>query len=172
MPEPHPGVATIDAFMNAEKRLLGADGPLVWRPGRSIYERILRLPIEINGELLGQSLFITGFPRERQLKFRIGIIFPPAICRIDYAANERHPNSLARPLDYVPASVRGPHYHSWRANRRFFSAPTTPIKLHNAEPLPTPGRSFDAVLRWFCNDTRIELPANHTVELPLRETLL
>jgi hypothetical protein len=140
MPEPHPGVATIDAFMDAEKRLLGADGPLLWGPGRNINERVLRLPIEVNGELLGQSLAITGFPRERRLKFRIGIIFPPAICRIDYADNERHPNSLARPLDYVPPFVRGPHYHSWRANRRFFSAPTTPIRLRNAEPLQTPGR--------------------------------
>jgi hypothetical protein len=75
MPEPHPGVATIDAFMNAEKRLLGADGPLLWGPGRNINERVLRLPIEVNGELLGQSLAIIGFPRERRLKFRVVIIF-------------------------------------------------------------------------------------------------
>jgi hypothetical protein len=170
MLEAHPGVETIDAFMAAQKHAMGADDLLAWQPGRNTNERVLRLPLEVDGEQHGQTLLIKGFPRERGLKFRIGINFPPAICRVDFA-NEIHPNSKSEPLDYVPR-IEGPHYHSWPANRRFFTAPRTPLRLHNAIDLGTPGRIFDAVLRWFCEDVRIQLPANHTIELPRQETLL
>ena len=97
----------------------------------------------------------VGFPYQRDLKFRLGILFPAMVCRLDYT-DETHANSadgVAKGL--VPAMVQGPHYHSWSLNRRFFKWVTKPPKLHDAAPYTEAGKTFDAVLRWFCADTNI-----------------
>jgi hypothetical protein len=91
---------------------------------------------------------------------------------LDYT-DEYHPNSLLIDGDGIPAAVNGPHYHSWRINRRFFKGASLAPKLHNAEPFVNQARTFDAVLRWFCDDTKIVgLPPSHFIELPRRDTLL
>jgi hypothetical protein len=116
---------------------------------------------------------IVGFPREPALKFRLGILFPAMICRLDFT-DETHQNSLGGFLTRtVPLHVTGPHYHSWPINRRFFRGVTVPPRLHDALPYSGSGRTFDAVLRWLCADTKIDsLPPSHSILLPIRDTLL
>jgi hypothetical protein len=130
-------------------------------------------PLEIAGELPGAQLLIVSFPRERALKFRLGVLHGGIVCRLDYT-DEVHVNSLGGAASGdVPPYVSGPHYHSWPLNRRFFHGVAKPPKLHDAAPWNQGGRSFDAILRWFCGDTMIEsLPANHRIELPWPDLLL
>jgi hypothetical protein len=163
----------IEAFLATPKRVVGyASGP-TWNRGFSVHEVVMKYPIEIDGELRGSQLMIVGFPREPELKFRLGILFPGMICRLDYT-DETHVNSISgSSAGTVPYMVSGPHYHSWLLNRRFFRGVTRPPKLQDAAPYTQSARTFDAVLRWFCADTRIEsLPPNHLISLPARELLL
>jgi hypothetical protein len=168
--DPH-FLRTIDAFMAAEKHLVGAEAPMVWQPGGNAYEMVIKLPIEVGGEFMGANLQVTGYPRERALKYRLGIIFPPAICRLDYVTDETHSNTRAVATDGIPGLVRGPHYHSWPLNRRFVQRINKTSRLCNAEEFNGP-RTFDAGLRWFCGETRIILPPRHQIELPTRTLLI
>lgn len=158
----------IDAFMAMRKRIVASDVPGDWLSGYRASEVQMKYPLEVEGELRGQ-LMIVGFPRERGLKFRIGILFPAMLCRVDHT-DETHTNSISGWQDYgLPPLVVGPHYHSWPFNRRFFKGSTVPPRLYDAIPFK-PGRSFDAVLREFCADTNIEAPpANHAISLPPQE---
>jgi len=166
-------VDAVDAFMATPKRIVGFDSPPIWAPGFNEHERVMKYPLEIEGELRGAQLMVVSFPLQLALKFRLGILFPAMICRLDYT-DETHPNSADSVLaGRCPPIVTGPHYHSWQLNRRFFKGITRPPKLHDAVPYNDPGRTFDAILRWFCSDTRIEqLPPGHLIELPPAETLL
>jgi hypothetical protein len=166
-------VQAIDAFLATPKRILGHDSASQWAPGFSAHERVIRYPLEIAGELRGSHLMVVGFPRELGLKFRVGILFPGMICRLDYT-DETHVNSLSGvAAGTVPLEVTGPHYHSWPLNKRFFKGVTKPPELHDAVAYEEPGRTFDAILRWFCTDTNIEsLPPNHRILLPVRDLLV
>ena len=166
-------LARVDTFLATPKRVAGSDSPPTWGPGFTPHEREMKYPLEIGGELPGAHLMVVCFTREQSLKFRLGILYGGMLCRLDYT-DETHPNTLDGIADNgLPPVVRGPHYHSWPLNRRFFRGVTIPPKLHDAAPYNEPGRSFDAVLRWFCGDTGIEsLPANHRIALPVPELLL
>lgn len=166
-------VAAVDAFMATPKRIVGHDTAPQWGPGYSHHEVVVKYPLEIGGELRGSQLMVVGFPRQRDLKFRLGILFPAMICRLDYT-DETHINSVSGFLSgRVPYKVTGPHYHSWPINKRFFRGPTVPPKLHDAVPYEEAGRTFDAVLRWFCANTAIEsLSPSHRIELPAYELLI
>jgi len=164
--------SAIDVFMDAEKTIIGADQPYVWGEGYNPHERVVKFPLEVAGEQKGARLEVVSFPNEIALKFRLSICFNAAICRLDYT-DENHTNTLSAPNDGVPSAVSGPHYHSWRSNRRFFKGSAMAVKLHNAEPFVNQARTFDAILRWFCADTKIRgLPPNHLIELPRRDRLL
>jgi hypothetical protein len=162
----------VDEFLRSEKKVVGLDEPGDWSIGRNSHERVLYLPLEIRGEQNGSKLMIVGFPRARDLKFRLGIILEVMICRLDYT-DEVHENSLsAIPLE-IPFTVKGPHYHSWPINREFCKGGSLPSKLLKAAPFTTSARSFDAILRWFCADNGIEgFPPHHKVELPRSDLLL
>jgi hypothetical protein len=148
--------AAVDAFMAAQKRILGHDNAPQWGPGFSPYEIVTKYPLEVEGELRGAQLMVVGFSRERNLKFRLGILFPAMICRLDYT-DETHANSISGFLmRALPYAVAGPHYHWWPLNRRFFRGVTVPPKLLDAMPYNEPARTFDAILRWFCAETNIE----------------
>lgn len=166
-------VAAVDSFMAASKRIVGYDSAPSWAPGFSPHETVMKYPIEVDGELRGAQLMVVGFPRQRALKFRLGILFPAMICRIDYT-DETHTNTVDGVMaGTVPAVVNGPHYHSWPTNRRFFRGVMTPPKLHDALPYTGAARTFDAVLRWFCADTNIaSLPGNHSIGLPPTDQLV
>jgi hypothetical protein len=166
-------VAAVDAFMATPKRIVGFDSPATWAPGFSAHERVMKYPLEIEGELRGAQLMVVGFPLQRDVKFRLGILFPAMVCRLDYT-DETHNNSADGVMGGIcPPVVVGPHYHSWSLNRRFFKGVTRPPKLHDALPYNENGRTFDAVLRWFCSDTCIEqLPTGHLIEPPPPERLI
>ena len=166
-------LARFDAFMATPKRIRATDSPPVWGPGFTPYERQMLYPLEIAGELPGAHLMVVCFPRERSLKFRLSILYGAPTCRLDYT-DETHINSLSGAASGdVPAGLTGPHYHPWPLNRRFFHGVTKPPMLRDAVPYSAGGRTFDAVLRWFCADTMIEsLPANNQIELPPSDMLL
>ena len=165
-------VAAITAYMAARKRVQGFDSAPTWRHGFSVHEAVMKYPLEVGGELTGQ-LWVVGFPRANTLKFRLQRVLDAPLCRLDYT-NETHPNSIDGYTNgLVPMFVTGPHYHSWPINPRFFRGATRPPKLHDALPYMEPGKTFDAVLRWFCTDTNIEsLPGSHLIGLPEPGTLL
>jgi hypothetical protein len=165
--------AAVDAFMAAQKRILGHDSVPEWGPGFSPHEAVMKYPLEIGGELRGAQLMVVRFPLERNLKFRLGILFPAMICRLDYT-DETHTNSIDGVLlRAVPYAVTGPHYHSWPLNRRFFRGVTVAQKLHDAVAYNESARTFDAILRWFCADTNIQsLPPGHLISLPASELLI
>src|ERR1700738_4928845 len=125
-------VAAVDAFLAATKIVVGAGSPVPWADGYNPNEKVLHLPLEVGGELTGAKLMVVGFPNATFLKFRLGILFPGNVCRLDFT-DETHPNSFAHPADGLPPIITGPHYHTWSLNRRFCTGTTLPTKLHNAE---------------------------------------
>jgi hypothetical protein len=162
----------VDGFLATPKSIVGANTPLPWAQGYSPNERVVRYPLEMNGELTGAQLMIVGFPEARILKFRLGILFPGNVCRLDFT-DETHANTSRLPEDNIPAIVSGPHYHSWRINRRFCRGRSLPLRLYNAESFVSEARTFDAILRWFCADNQVQgLPPGHLIELPRPERLL
>jgi len=164
-------LALLDAFMAADKRIIGADKEPPFQIGYSRFERVAKYPLEIAGEQPGAHFTVTCNPGRPPPFFRLQILFPAAVARLDFT-DEYHVNSQREPLDGIGYSVRGPHYHSWPINRRFYKSISKPVELENAIPLPDCGRTFDAVLRWFCQDNKIEsLPANHQIALPMRKSL-
>lgn len=164
-------IAAVDVFMASAKRIVRPDAQEDWRPGHDKDELIQKWPIEIAGEQLQDAnLAIIGNPRRGSLFFRILILFPGAICRLDHT-DETHGNPLGTAS--APTLVRGPHYHSWPLNRKYLKDFSRPMDLPVAISYPGSGQSFDNVLRWFCDDTNIEpLPTNHRIELPILRQLL
>jgi len=166
-------VAILDAFMAERKRIVRPDRQGTWLPGmNNDDERQLSWPLEVDGEQLPDaSLMIIGYPRETVLCFRLQILCPAAVCRLDFT-DETHGNPLPL-LEDLPALVQGPHWHSWPINRLFFFQFDHPVRLRNAVPFDGAGRQFDAILRWFCQENNIDQPPpDHLIELPRLDTLL
>jgi hypothetical protein len=159
----------IDAFLVAPKTPQGADQEIEWQPGREFGERRVKLPLEIAGELRG-SLLVLAYPRHPTLKFSIGLIFPPAVCRLDFGSDLKHGNNVIVLGADVPPIVRGPHYHPWSLNREFANSTITYFKLPVAVPVSI--RQFDACLRWFCSENNILLPGQHSIALPPKDQLI
>ena len=76
--------AAIDAFMIAPKRIVGVDSPPTWRRGFTPHESEMKYPIEFAGEQVGH-LMIARFPKEQNLKFRLGILYGGMICRLAHS---------------------------------------------------------------------------------------
>jgi len=85
-------LAAITAYMAARKRIQGHDSAPTWASGFSPHEVVMKYPLEVGGELTGQ-LWVIGFPRSTDLKFRLQIVLDGPICRLDYT-DETHPNSI------------------------------------------------------------------------------
>ena len=105
-------VAAVDLFLHTEKVIVGAGQPVNWTPGFLEGERQVHFPLEVNGEQIGARLTVVGFPEADFLKFRLGILFPGAVCRLDFT-DEVHANTAAVEEDGIPPIVSGPHYHTW-----------------------------------------------------------
>jgi hypothetical protein len=136
----------IDRMMAAPKIAGGVDLPPIWRDGWPGQEPAASFPLEIEGELRGlegMRLLVVGLPDAPGLQFRLGILLQGSVCRLDHT-DEVHANSYRMPEDALPPLVRGPHYHSWILNRRFFKGVTSPPLLRNAESYGGPG-SLDRV---------------------------
>ena len=167
----------VDAFVHADKRIAGADGPCIWAPGYNKYEKKTKFPIEVGGELIDAArLEIIAMPDRftsdrTGIQFRISLCYNAAICRLD-VTDEIHPNTRRIPEDNVPPDVEGPHFHSWKLNRRFFKGISTAPELHTAELFTSKG-SFDSNLRWFCQQVNIQQPdGRHVIELPTRTNFI
>jgi hypothetical protein len=161
----------VDAFMASAKTIVGATD-MVWQPGIVDGEQCVKLPLEVNGELHGQKLVITAYPRADELKFSIGIVFPPAICRLDYDQHAYHVNSMdCLHKHNISVIVEGPHFHSWPINKQFITSSASLQRLLNAEPVRQRWM-FDAAFRWFCSQCNIMIPWDGNFELPARDTLL
>ena len=173
MPSAAEYLAALDAFMAAEKVIQGANLPFRWADGYSRHEKAAKFPLEYEQETQnGVHLLVIAFPNANVLKFRLSLCFHAALCRLDYT-DEFHPNSFRLDGESVPPSINGPHFHSWAVNKRFFMSGAAAADLKNAVPFESPARTFDAILRWFCEETRIAgLGPGHGVELPRRETLI
>lgn len=173
MTEPPKIVAVIDAFMQSEKLLVGADQQQNWQDGREHGEKKLKLPLELGGEQSGQSLIVMAYPRHEPLMFRILIAFEPAVCRLDFSQHEKHGNPLDCAVDGIPGMVIGAHCHPWSLNKRFFTGVTQAVKLHCAIPFAPQIKKFDSALRWFCDENNVRLPnGKHVIELPTKDTLI
>jgi hypothetical protein len=160
-------VEEVDAVLAVKKDLLGAEAP-IWRPGRDVSEKRLKLPLSIDGEQFGQNLVIQAYPDYPTLKFRLGIeCLGKIVCRIDYA-DETHGNNLAP--HSLPILVHGPHWHPWELNRShagsILSYDSLPYAVHFKE-----ARRFDATLRWYCAKRHINLD-EHGITFPPKERLL
>jgi hypothetical protein len=166
-------VAQIDAFMAARKQIVSPHTQGTWQKAHSPNERQLKWPLAIDGVIHpGSGLLIVGDPtRKDRLFFRLAVLCPAAVCRLDFT-DETHANSAKAPAEGIPAIIRGEHYHSWGINRRFFRDFDHPVEIRNAVPYEGAGRTFDSILRWFCEDTHIDpLEPDHQLALPTLEML-
>lgn len=166
-------VSAIDAFMCANKILIGVDSPMNWQPGRELgsNEFTVKIPIEVNGEISGQKLIINSYPNVDPIKFNILISFESAICRLDWDEGAIHSNSHATDGENINPIIRGVHYHPWGLNKRFFTHSSRVIELHNAIEYGQNIHQFDSALRWFCDENKITLSHNHRIELPKKGLL-
>lgn len=113
-------IDAVDAFVAAPKTIHGAFEPYTWGPGYNQFERKTSFPLEVGGELPEAArLEIVGFPQAQALCFRLSLCYNAAICRLDYT-DETHANTMKTEAEGLPFEVTGPHFHSWRLNRRFF----------------------------------------------------
>jgi hypothetical protein len=172
MPTHQEFMDAVDAFFQADKTLVVGEDMPQWQDGRdSSTEKCMKIPIAIEDVQYGQRLELVSCPNNEVLRFSISIIFPPAVCRLDFDETDGHTNSLVDLSDGLPLLVQGTHFHRWSFNKRFFKSHGRLTQLRNAEPVQGL-RSFSKALRWFCGETKIQLPYNWSVELPDRDKLL
>lgn len=171
MAEPFTAIEQLEAFMAGPKTVVTPHNQGDWKQAHNPNELRMSWPLEFDGEIQPHaSLTIIGSAGERDF-YRIMVLCPFGVSRLD-CTPESHMNSLSGQKLGLPDLVRGPHYHSWPINERFFKNMKDCSKLPDAEEFDIAGRSFDSVLRWFCDDNGIQpLPASHVIELPVRENL-
>ncbi|MBY0408499.1 MAG: hypothetical protein K2Q01_12475 [Rickettsiales bacterium] len=165
--------AVIDRLLEARKTLAGR--PAWENSPRPDEEKRLLWPLRINNEPCGADLLATAFPSYGNSKemWRIMIMAPRCIWRIDYAYDGNHINSLDRPSDLREHNFNEPHYHAWADNKRFCSHSALPETLKNARIMPANIRNFHNAFRWLCDLTNIEQPSNDgMIELPPRDRLI
>lgn len=165
-------VAYVDAFMSADKELVGRDGHEIWQPGRDYGSQRVKLPIRSGGELGGESLIVDAFPDRSPTEYHILIDISGAVCRVDFEPYATHPNPIDAIENGLQPVVTGPHFHSWEHNKGLFTGTNRPPKLNYAEPLAPNLRQFDSVLRWFCARHKIRIEWPRAIELPPRTRLL
>lgn len=161
----------VTEFLQNDKNLVGIGVPPLWQPNRNPAEECLKLPIDVAGVMRGQELVIVSYPASENLRFTINIVYGISICRLDFDETGGHTNGFLAHLDMLPIIVSGSHFHRWEINKRFIEGNGKLEELKHAESLPTTIRSFDAALRWFCDETKINLPHNHLIELPPRKLI-
>ncbi len=131
MPSRAENLETLDRFMSARKAVLSSDVQGRWAPTHAADEMIMKWPLEIGGEMVPEAfLAVTGKPRRRDMIFfRLHVFRFGPVCRLDHT-DETHTNSLMGGRAGFPAVIRGPHYHSFAANRCFFKPFDRVSQLH------------------------------------------
>ena len=161
---------TIDKLLAAEKTLAG-DAVFQALQGDQRQQR-WRKACAIQGEVTPLDLEVQAYPDSPNLKFRIILIYQRAVWRLDFSDDGGHPNHTNRPKDLEAGPITGPHYHCWSDNRRFATKTSLPHTLRNARRLPNNIQTFENTFRWFCGETRIEVPTAEIPALPSRVSLL
>lgn len=157
-------VKEIDEFMAAQKELAGVLDIQDYQEARTKGEWEVEYPILVNGELHDQSLMLVVHPHAKPVIWSLLLIWPPAVSRLDFDVNSVHPNPPAVRGETHATYVEGPHIHSWGLNKRFMTSRKTTEPLPIAEALPSIC-TFNACLRWFCNENNILLPNDHRIHL-------
>jgi hypothetical protein len=170
MPSREVFVQEVDKLLALPKTLAGVDD-VRWQEGRNEDEQVIKVPLEVSGEVLGPELRVVAF-LEQPGKFSVSILHVTAICRLDVVPpDEYHSNPLATPGESHAAKVLGPHFHRWELNRSRIESPVTKLqRLRIAEHYAGPTK-FMSALRWFCGETKIMVPHSVAWELPKREGL-
>lgn len=170
MPTRDAYIQEVTEFLSRPKTLAGIYLPIPWQPNRDPSELCIKVPIEVEGVVSERRLIVVFFPSAEGLRFTILIKFVVAVCRLDFEENGGHTNGFLN-LENLPMTIQGPHYHRWSSNTRFVQGYAKLPELDNAEGLPTAIRSFDAALRWFCDEANIALPNTHQIQLPPRNLI-
>ncbi|HEY0832507.1 MAG TPA: hypothetical protein VGE72_01250 [Azospirillum sp.] len=159
---------SIDNYLRSAKRLAGVAS---WREGNGHEDYRLKWAVTIESENHG-DLTITWFPNSPTERFKIVLALPPAVWRIDYDKNDRHPNPLHNVTGLPTGFVLGSHYHAWEDNRHLMKGNAPPPRLHFARPLPLGIAGLDQCLRWFCQQVNISLDGTTVPPLPSADRLL
>jgi hypothetical protein len=170
MPTRSEFIKEVSSFFDAQKQLAGADMPLAWEPDTNPDERRIKIPISYQGQISGYNLEIKAYSGTGNLCFAILIVFHVCIARIDFDENDTHTNSFPLPGN-LPSIIHGPHFHRWSDNIRFVEDYGKLPHMKCAEALPVKIKTFDAALRWFCDETRIDLPHGHQIQMPVGRLL-
>lgn len=165
MPTREDFIKEVGEFLVTNKSLAGIGVPQQWQPSRRPTELCVKIPIEAHDAQSGQSLVIEFTPASQGLEFSISIVCGVGICRLDFDETGGHTNTIGH-LDGLPPVVNGSHFHRWEHNSRFVESYNKLPELKTAEEIPATIHTFDAALRWFCDETQIQLPHNHHIELP------
>ena len=157
----------IDALLAAPKTLAGI--PSWEATSWGVGEQRLLWPLYIDDRSCKMDLEINAYPSygNSKEKWRIKLLMPKCIWRIDYDHDRLHVNSFNKPADLTETSFTAPHYHSWEDNKRFCTNGTVPDKLYNARIMPTNCKTFHNAFRWFCGITNIVIPSP-MIDLPPR----
>lgn len=159
----------VDNLLGVQKQIAGT-GQLTWQDGRSNGSKCVKIPLEIGGIQYGAQLVVIAYPQEQE-RFSILIVHQIAVCRLDVVDDgEIHGNFQALPGDEIPSLVNGPHFHEWQLNRRLVEGSNRLQKLPLAKPFDQT-RNYEAALRWFCAQTKIDIPYDFNFDLPPRESL-
>jgi len=160
----------IDDLLRAEKTLGGTPD---WRPVGERGEFRQLIPLLINGVATSAHVELNAYPYIiDELRFRIMILAPKCIWRVDYVTDEQHLNPLDAPAGAPAGFFAEPHYHAWEDNRQFATAAALPDRLPVARIFEPRIRQFDATFRWFCGMTNISQPPAGMIDLPPRTRLL
>src|SRR5690606_4939980 len=88
------------------------------------------------------------------------------VTRLDFEDGGGHTNPIYALDAGLAPMVSGRHFHRWSLNTKFVNATGALEELKNAEELPSSIRTFNAALRWFCEEVNIFLPHNHEISFP------
>lgn len=162
-------IPLIDTFVAAQKEIGGAPS---WKEVGTRGEYRLIAPLLIDGSSTGMCLEVNAYPNIQQLRFRIMLRQVECFSRIDFVSDEQHVNPRGLGEEIPKNLFMAPHVHHWFDNKAYCSKFSLPKTLPVARMLPSNLRHFDATLRWFCGEYRIEQPPIGLIALPERTRLI
>jgi hypothetical protein len=157
-------IDAVDKLLLARKTLPTAEEPPTWVPARDGVGHQTKLPIAIGGVQYGAQLVVNSVSYIGA--FHILLTYSDlCVSRLDFDDLEPHTNTMYAFDDGLPMNVSGRHFHRWSVNQRFVKGDGSLERLKHAEELPRSIHTFNAALRWFCDETNIHIPHGHRVEL-------
>lgn len=158
----------IDAVNNliaTPKEIANFDEPPQWQANRDGSGQETKLQIMIDGMMHGNALSIVCIPTTGAFHFSL-IHSNICVSRLDFDEERGHTNPIYALDNGLAPTISGKHFHRWSINTKFVNANGGLEDLKNAEELPTSVRTFNAALRWFCEELNIFLPHDHEITYP------